>query len=85
MGWVCGIYFPDFRKKFVDNQGFLSSYEIKDCQWISTADMNASTPLIDAFYDAAKAEGVSWDRDSTILLWEAIEGGWLGKTHRNCS
>ncbi|KAG6827652.1 hypothetical protein H0H92_010898 [Tricholoma furcatifolium] len=58
-------------------------YPIKDCTWEEKDGMSDPAFFIDSFYRVAAEEGHDPDKDphATILLREAIQGGWKDSDH----
>lgn len=52
-------------------------YALSDSSWTPETDMGYFVELASEFYEAAEREGIAIHNDSqTILLQEALEGGW---------
>ncbi|KAI0261643.1 hypothetical protein BC834DRAFT_462128 [Gloeopeniophorella convolvens] len=53
-----------------------AGYPIGDAEWIPAQNMGDSAQLISIFYDAARDEGLEVSEEGSLLLDEAIRGGW---------
>ena len=49
---------------------------MSECAWEPTANFGSDKTLLKEFYHQAKHEGLDWKANNTIILNEAVEGGY---------